>query len=98
LDRLILTNCRWWTIELDDYQEILHTYTLAAQYPGQKKKHILAVVRSQTDAIQTVVGRNNKIKKKEILPMKKFKLFFFLFIISICLLVNRGWTCSRFRA
>lgn len=31
-DRLILTNCRWWTIELDDYQEILHTKKLVQQY------------------------------------------------------------------
>ncbi len=32
LDRLILTDCRWWTIELDDYLEILHTRRLVQQY------------------------------------------------------------------
>lgn len=32
LDRLILTNCRWWTIELNDYQEIRHTHKLVEQY------------------------------------------------------------------
>jgi sugar phosphate isomerase/epimerase len=31
-DRLILTNCRWWTIELDDYREIRHTHELVKQY------------------------------------------------------------------
>lgn len=37
LDRLIQTDCRWWTIELDDYQEILHTRQLVTQYLSQNK-------------------------------------------------------------
>lgn len=37
LDRLVQTSCRWWTIELDDYAEILHTRQLVLQHLSQNK-------------------------------------------------------------
>ncbi|WP_300457797.1 sugar phosphate isomerase/epimerase [Desulfobacula sp.] len=36
-DRLVLTDCRWWTIELEDYQKILHTRRLVIQYLAKSK-------------------------------------------------------------
>ena len=38
IDRLITTNCRWWTIELDDYKEALSTRSLVINYLNKFKK------------------------------------------------------------
>ena len=43
-DRLVLTGCRWWTIELDDYRQILHTRHLVRQYLADSHcgRHLVA--------------------------------------------------------
>ena len=38
IDRLLTTNCRWWTIELDDYREALGTRSLLINYLNKLRK------------------------------------------------------------
>jgi hypothetical protein len=35
IDRLVMTDCRWWTIELDDYEEALVTRQVLCEYLGK---------------------------------------------------------------
>ncbi len=47
LDRLILTNCRWWTIELNDYREIRHTHKLVEQYLTESSTRLSLLCRRE---------------------------------------------------
>jgi len=38
IDRLVTTSCRWWTIELDDYEEALSTRSLLINYLNKLRK------------------------------------------------------------
>jgi hypothetical protein len=42
VDQLLLTDCKWWTIELDDFNEILNTRKLVADYLADKKDRLAA--------------------------------------------------------
>ncbi len=51
LDRLVRTNCRWWTIELDAYPEILHTRQLVLEYLSQNRDGISLLKSVQTNGL-----------------------------------------------
>lgn len=42
IDRVLETGCRWWTIELNDYQEIEHTLSMVSHYVAEKQLYIAA--------------------------------------------------------
>lgn len=42
IDRLLETDCRWWTIELEDYKEILETHRLLSDYMAKETAGVLA--------------------------------------------------------
>jgi hypothetical protein len=39
-DKLITTDCRWWTIELEDTQDVLFTRRLLIDYFKKNKKPV----------------------------------------------------------
>lgn len=42
IDRVLETDCRWWTIELNDYAEIDHTLSLVSGYVAERKLSVVA--------------------------------------------------------
>ena len=52
VDKLIATNCRWWTIELEDTQDVLLTRRLLIDHLKKKRNPVFG--RKQTEAVCTL--------------------------------------------